>query len=124
MKPAAMLALDGGWHAGPLFAAPLTRAPKHCNGTTLQGRLRRAAERRATPPWADRKAIADTYKAAEAATAATGIVHSVDHIVPLNNPIVCGLHVAWNMRVLPLEENLRKGNGYWPDMPMQQLALI
>ena len=58
----------------------------------------------AMPKWVDRRAILNVYKEAKR----LGL--SVDHIVPLHNPTVCGLHVPWNLQLLPLEDNIRKGN--------------
>jgi len=38
----------------------------------------------------------------------------VDHIIPINNPIVCGLHVPWNMQILTRAENSKKNNHFNP----------
>lgn len=60
----------------------------------------------ATPPWVDMKAIEVVYEAAH------GKGHTVDHIIPLNHPRVCGLHVPWNLRSLPANSNFSRGNGW------------
>lgn len=71
---------------------------------------RRAAKLRATPPWADAKAIEEFYVKAAYLTATTGIRHEVDHIYPLQGRLVCGLHCETNLQILTKTENIRKHN--------------
>jgi hypothetical protein len=78
---------------------------------------RRAAKFRATPAWADTNKIRAIYSRSAALTKTTGNVHHVDHIVPLQSDVVCGLHCEANLQVLLGTENTRKHNRHWPDMP-------
>ena len=76
---------------------------------------RRAAERNATPEWLtedDHWAIQQVYLHREEQSQITGIKHEVDHIVPLINDNVCGLHVWWNLQVITETENRIKGNSF------------
>lgn len=68
----------------------------------------------ATPGWANQEAIDEIYREADRLTRETGVPHQVDHIVPLNHPLVCGLHVETNLRVIPAAENMAKRNRWWP----------
>lgn len=77
----------------------------------------RAAKLRAMPAWANASAIERIYAEAVALTATAGIPHHVDHIVPLQSKLVCGLHVERNLTALPGTVNQSKGARHWPDMP-------
>lgn len=67
--------------------------------------------RAARPSWQKQKEINDYYKSAKI----KGL--EVDHIVPINSDLVCGLHCIDNFQLLTRSENASKGNRYWPDMP-------
>lgn len=62
----------------------------------------KATKLRATPPWADLEAIRRIYEQASAA----GL--EVDHEIPLQGRLVCGLHVENNLRAIPAHANRRK----------------
>ena len=69
------------------------------------------------PKWYDEKKVLAVYTRAAKKTADTGIKHNVDHIIPLQSPIVSGLHWHKNLRVIPASQNAKKGNRVWPSMP-------
>lgn len=71
---------------------------------------RRAAQLMATPAWADHAKIRDVYAEAARKTRETGIKHEVDHVFPLKGRMVSGLHVHFNLRVIPMLDNRRKFN--------------
>lgn len=112
-----LLPLDG-FCLGPLFRPPVKRRPP----VPHRGEERRAAM--PVPPWFDRVAVRNIERQARELTLETGTQHSVDHIVPVRHPLVCGLHVQSNLCVLPLADNIRKSNNHWPQMWGEQGELI
>lgn len=81
------------------------------DGRTLRYQSERYAQlRQATPSWVDPKELAAIYKEAKQISAETGIEHQVDHIYPITHTEFCGLHVPWNLRIIPAKKNLSKGN--------------
>lgn len=66
----------------------------------------------ATPIWANFDSILAKYKERETMSKVTGIVHHVDHIIPLQGKTVCGLHVHNNLRVIPARDNMTKSNKF------------
>lgn len=74
----------------------------------------------ATPPWVSHKEMMELHRAKMRITEETGIPHRLDHIIPLNHPMVCGLNVPWNIQIITHAQNTRKGNRFNPE----QLELI
>lgn len=73
----------------------------------------RASKVNASPSWLTDEMNAEIrrkYAIAQLFTRETGIPHHVDHRMPLRGDTVCGLHVPWNLRVVPALLNLKKGN--------------
>lgn len=75
-------------------------------------RRRVATQMLATPKWAGIEAMREIYAEAARLSALTGVKHHVDHIVPLKNRLVCGLHVEHNLQILSARENLQKNNRF------------
>jgi hypothetical protein len=76
---------------------------------------RRARKSNATPTWLTPDHHAEMlrfYEEAARLTVETGVIHHVDHIVPLQGKNICGLHVPWNLQVITMAENCSKGNRF------------
>jgi len=69
---------------------------------------RRAKKKLACPKWANLKIMKEIYLNCPEG-------YHIDHIIPLTNPLVCGLHNEFNLQYLTKEENLSKGNKFTPN---------
>lgn len=87
--------------------------PDRVNADTARRQLRLY---QAYVSWADDELIQEFYALARLRTQLTGIAWQVDHIVPLNSDMVCGLHCEANLQVIPATTNLAKSNDWWPGM--------
>ena len=63
-----------------------------------------------TPPWVSQK---DVYTAWNKCPKG----YHVDHIVPRDHVLVCGLNSPENMEFVEPGWNFMKGSRFWPDMP-------
>ena len=84
---------------------------------------RRAVKKNAIPAWISAIQLAqiqEMYDVAIAKTTQTGIQHHVDHIHPLQGNGFNGLHVPWNLRVIPAHENQVKSN----NLPIEEIELF
>ena len=68
--------------------------------------LRRARKKQATPPYIKPEELRQVYLKAQE------LGQTVDHIIPLTHPLVCGLHVPWNLQLLSKSENSSKHNKF------------
>lgn len=78
-------------------------------------RARQAGLKKATPDWlteAHKLEMSDLYWLARDLSTFGDEPYEVDHIVPLKGRDICGLHVPWNLQVLPRSINRSKHNGY------------
>jgi len=62
--------------------------------------------------WADKEKIKSIYKQAVEISESTGVRHEVDHIIPITNKLVCGLHNEFNLQILSISENRAKYNKF------------
>lgn len=78
-----------------------------------KARAYQLAKSKAMPSWISpeqRAQIQQFYDLAAARSVETGNKYHVDHIVPLRGEAVSGLHVPWNLQVIPARENRIKAN--------------
>jgi len=80
------------------------------NKINADGAKRRAQKLRATPRWANNDKILEFYTEAQNKSSEYSERYVVDHIIPLNSDIVCGLHCEDNLRVITAKENEEKNN--------------
>jgi len=78
-------------------------------------RLRQTRKTQACPLWANLKEIRKIYKQAKRLSNIIGIKYEVDHIVPIKNSLVCGLHIPANLQIIPKWQNATKSNKFKVD---------
>jgi hypothetical protein len=76
----------------------------------------RALKNNAVPSWASKDKIDLLYLKAKEFSLVLDCYIEVDHIVPLNSTLVCGLHTEDNLQLLDKGLNILKGNREWPYM--------
>lgn len=81
---------------------------------------RKATKLNATPSFINEEYVKLFFIIAKEEEARLGVKCHVDHIVPLKSKFVCGLHYEHNLQILTINDNLKKNNKYWPDMPNLQ----
>lgn len=88
------------------------RHPGRVNAHTAK---RRAALLQATPAWLTSEQHLEIRAIYEESSRRTQ-PSNVDHTVPLQSPLVCGLHVPWNLTIMEAGPNQSKGAKLLPDL--------
>jgi hypothetical protein len=86
---------------------------KHPDKISNYRTKRRMIESQAVPNWLNETDLFNIrliYLKRDFISEVTGIPHHVDHIHPLKNKYLCGLHVPWNLQILSASDNLKKSN--------------
>lgn len=114
-KPKRLRALKDWRASNPERARERMRAYQKAHPEVFASAAANARARavQATPPWAwslHCKEFERIYRKCARMTKITGIPHHVDHIYPLAGKTSCGLHVPWNLQVIPAAQNMRKYN--------------
>jgi len=66
----------------------------------------------AVPLWFNEKKVEAIYLQRVLKQIETGVKHDVDHVVPLQSKLVCGLHTHQNLQILTQSENRHKSNDF------------
>lgn len=93
----------------------LMQTPEGRGRESAKRAKRRAAKLQRTPPWLTKeqlKEIEEIYALAKELQWLSEEPLHVDHIIPLQGENVSGLHVPWNLQILPRSLNLSKNNNF------------
>lgn len=88
--------------------------PVRINAAAYDARKKRErAIKNATPPWLDKSELDKIMSERTKLNILDGPGSwAVDHIVPLQGDIVSGLHVPWNLEIIPARKNSKKSNKF------------
>ena len=97
-----------------------SKTPKFLAGARISTAKYKAKKLQASPQWLTEKhllEIENIYRVCAIVTETTQKPHEVDHVVPLQGKTVCGLHVPWNLAIVPASMNRSKNNAFnfWDD---------
>jgi len=100
-------------HRKKRIAAAVKWAKENRHKASANKAAYKAAKKKATPTWLtedDFWMMQQAYELAGVRSDTMGFVWHVDHIVPLRGKNFSGLHVPWNLQVIPGSLNCSKQN--------------
>ena len=81
----------------------------------------RKALKDATPDWADYAGIRRMYEECVRLSDQMGLEFEVDHVIPIHNRKVCGLHLPENLKVVSHSLNTIKANKFNAEVATREL---